>query len=637
MPFVPKTWLNQDLSTPWDAAGAIDMETRLAAYATTSRVYDVEKPPYNAVPDDFFLDGVATASSTTFTSATANFQPSDTGAYMVVLKAGASGGQDHHGTITYVNSTTVTMQSAAGRSQSSCRFYLSRNGNQGAAIQSAIDDAHDAGGGAAFLPGVGYYTGQTLILKNRVTLRGAGVKSTLLHLGPAVNAPVVKNDQTLNNAAGLTTIEDIWIDGNRGRQTNPTTTLTAQYNPGAGSITVASAAAFTEPVGTILIGSNYLEYTGVSGTTLTIGGGGLYGSTDAIGSNGATVTYLKCHGVMLAANPTSAGGTLEENYDPHHRMERVFVKNVLAYGVACWGMSSSVFDDVWSEYAEYCSFRSSWDSFWSNCVSGVCGRIGFYLRGSSTQLVNCKAWFCGGSSPTEGWGFLVEGPAVAEEGCRILSACNAQDNKADGFYLRLAQRVVLSGTASSNGVSSPGTYVGCRIDSCTNGSIDLACTERVASPNNSQRNALHFANTFQNSTAMKVRVTHAAATGSAVLTPLTAGSVISGSVDLSINGMGGTKAVSQAGASTLTPDPYEATTYLVTATGNFTVAAPSNSHIGAPLSFQILNSGAAVTVTWNAAFKRSGTPTTTSGHTNTYDFRWNGTNWIQVGLQTGVV
>lgn len=632
--YTPHNWSDGDT---WNGDAVDTIENRLdaafedvEAVTMPQRIYNVDKAPYSAVSDVMFFDGVATSGSATFTSATANFQPSDTGKYIVILKAGASGAQDYHGTITYVNSTTVTLQSNAGRSQSSCRFYLTRGGDSGPAIQSAIDDAAAAGGGVVYLPGVGYYTGQGLVLKNRVTLRGAGVKSTFLHLGPSVNAPVVRNDQTLNNAGGLNTIEDIWIDGNRGRQTNPTTTLSAGYTAGASTLSVASATNFDLLPTTILIGSNYLEITAVSGTTCTIGGAGLYGSTDASALSGATVTILKCHGIMLTPNPTSAGGTIEEQYDPHHTLRRIHVKNCKAYGVAMWGQSTSTLDDVWVSYADYCNFRSSYDTFMSNCVSDQGGRIGFYFRGSSTNAVNCKSFYSGNTSATEGWGFLLEGPSSQEEGCRTLASCNAQDNKAEGYYLRLAQRVQIQGTASSNGTSSPGTYAAMKINGASLGTVDLVCTERVASPNNSQQNAIEILNTLATTTAMKIRLTHAAATGSAVGTAIKSGSTLTGGVDLSINGMGGTLAGTY--AATYTPDPYQATNHLITLTGNITIAAPSNAHYGCPLNFVFLQDATGGrTITFNAVFKKSLTATTTANTRTSIGFIYDGTNWVQTG------
>jgi hypothetical protein len=116
------------------------------------RSFDVTHPPYNAVPDAYFTDGVVNG-TTAFTSATANFVSGDATKHITILNAGSSGQQPLTTTINSVtNSTTVVLTNASGQTQTGRKFYLGRGGDQTAAIQSAIDACSAAGGGRCSFP-----------------------------------------------------------------------------------------------------------------------------------------------------------------------------------------------------------------------------------------------------------------------------------------------------------------------------------------------------------------------------------------------------------------------------------------------------------------------------------------------------
>ena len=591
--------------------------------------YNIEDPAFGAIPDAFFQDGAATGASTAFTSATAAFVAGDAGKQIVILAGGVSAAQDHHTTIASVtNGTTIVLTQAAGRTVSPARFYVSRGGDSTTAIQNAINAATAAGGGTIFCPGPGYaITGLTL--KNRTWLRGAGIRATMLHLLANSNVPVVMNDCTLNNSATTCAISDIWLDGNRINQSDVTTTISGTaYTAGNNVLNVAATGSFL-PNGEVLIGTTRYSYQNIgSATQFTQFGGGDRGTTDASQIIGATVTQHKANGIFFGCQPYNTGGTNQEHYDPHHLIENVFIKNVKGDGIQIWGQSEARIRSVWVNYCDHWGFVPSYDTWITECTSDTAGRGGFFFGWSSTHAVACKAFYSGGNVAAEGWGFLFQGPTSIEEGTKIATALVAQDNKADGFYLRNAQRVVLQGMASSNGTGTIGAYTGVKIDGCTNGIIDVACVERVASPNNAQQNALRLLSTAISTNGMQIRISHGATAGTTVGSAITSDSVLTGGNNISINGMGGTTA--PAYAATYTPDPYAATTHIIGAlTGALTINAPTNAHVGCPLTIILSQdtTGGRV-VTWNAIYTNAPAFPTTRLQTVAYDFIYDGTNWV---------
>jgi hypothetical protein len=351
------------------------------------------------------------------------------------------------------------------------------------------------------------------------------------------------------------------------------------------------------------------------------------------------VTQIKAVGVHLGLDPFNTVATIAEAFDPHHLLENVFIKNTKGDSFQEWGQSETRLTQVFAMYSDEISFRPSFDTFMQSCTSEKAGRMGFFIRNSEVKGTNCKAFESGGVTAAEGFGFLFEGPPNSlEEGTKVFSSSGAQDNKADGFRFRNAQRCMVQGTASSNGTSAAGTYVGVKLDGeTTNCVIEVVCTERVAEPNNAQRNALSVE---ANCKANTIRVKHAAVTGSVVLTAITPGSVLTGGNDILINGMAGT--VPPVFAAEYTPDPYTATTHIIGAlTGNITIAKPSNEHLGCPLRFIFLQDGTGGrTITWNGAFSTTYADTgNTLGKKLIIDFIYNtvSSKWQQVYISQSAV
>lgn len=107
---------------------------------------DLPNQPWQFSPETYgavgngkvFADGV-TNGTTTFTSATAGFTSADTGKHIMINGGNGNPGVPVLTTITFVNSTTVTLGSAAGASATGCAFVYGTDDT--AAINSAISAA----------------------------------------------------------------------------------------------------------------------------------------------------------------------------------------------------------------------------------------------------------------------------------------------------------------------------------------------------------------------------------------------------------------------------------------------------------------------------------------------------------------
>lgn len=106
---------------------------------------------YGAVDDGKILnDGFITASSSTFTSATASFTSADVGKTILVKYAGTSSGHLLTTIAGFTNSTTVTLTGAASTTANNAYFVYGTDNTQ--AIQTAVNAADAAHKGTVYLP-----------------------------------------------------------------------------------------------------------------------------------------------------------------------------------------------------------------------------------------------------------------------------------------------------------------------------------------------------------------------------------------------------------------------------------------------------------------------------------------------------
>jgi hypothetical protein len=92
--------------------------------------------------------------------------------------------------------------------------------------------------------------------------------------------------------------------------------------------------------------------------------------------------------------------------------------------------------------------------------------------------------------------------------------------------------------------------------------------------------------------------------------------------------------------SSITPTCALGNYFTINATNNtaFTINAPTNPANGMRITIEISNTsgGALGTITWNAVFKMNAFPSPGNGNSTAIDFRYNGTNWRQVGTPVAV-
>ncbi len=133
-----------------------------AGGAASLPAIDVTLSPYNALGDGLeVLDGATTASSTTFTSATANFVAGDVGKRIIIDGAGLEGnfgtigGTNVRGPLvttiaSRTNATTVVLANAAAVTLTSARFVYGTDDTT--AIQSAFNQMASLPGGSIIFP-----------------------------------------------------------------------------------------------------------------------------------------------------------------------------------------------------------------------------------------------------------------------------------------------------------------------------------------------------------------------------------------------------------------------------------------------------------------------------------------------------
>jgi hypothetical protein len=134
------------------------------------------------------FDGAITTATNIFTSATANFTTADVGKMISIKGAGPQNASDAsiymmQAFITdYVDAQTVLTNINATTTVTGARFTYGTNDKP--AVQKALDIAYNAGGGIVYLPPGSYRgnSGDTLTINSNVTLIGAGMGATKVHM-----------------------------------------------------------------------------------------------------------------------------------------------------------------------------------------------------------------------------------------------------------------------------------------------------------------------------------------------------------------------------------------------------------------------------------------------------------------------
>lgn len=153
-------------------------------------------------------DGVTAVGSATLTSASASFTPADVGKTVSIPAAGTSGGTLFTTIASRESATTVTLSATATAAVTGAQVAITTDDT--AAIQAAIDAASLAGG-TVYLPAGEYLA--NVVLKNRVTIRGAGRNSTI-RSRPNTSAAVIGTPTDATKVYAIA-VKDLQVNGNR--------------------------------------------------------------------------------------------------------------------------------------------------------------------------------------------------------------------------------------------------------------------------------------------------------------------------------------------------------------------------------------------------------------------------------------
>ncbi len=434
-----------------------------------------------------------------------------------------------------------------------------------AAIQGAIDAASAAGGGVVFIP-QGLYTIRQIVVKDRVSLRGAGHLATRLFLEAGQNKHAVINYVSSNGTTDPNAlyyeVMDLCIDGNKANNTS---------------------------------------------------GNGIYFSRNP----------------EFTPATNDAGGDSDLQWENQATVENVLLLRCKDDGYESTGIGDHRLVNVMAEHCDGNGFTPAYDAQLSNCLASNSGLAGFNLAGPNAHLGTCKAYYSGKVDDTKP-GFSITGKHVQ------LAACEAQDNWGPGVQMDGTYGCVIHGKFESNSKAGVGAFPGVDLWNSHYNVISFSGGERRADGTNSgQQNSVQLRS---GCVGNQINLTHWCETWvpATIGTAIQGGSTaISGNTIIVNNQLG---AQNIAYAATITPDPYAGGKVIVgTLTGNITVNAPSNAHIGCRLSFKFTQDATGGrTITLNSTFKKSWTPTTTANKINTIEFEYDGTNWIQVGGTVGI-
>jgi hypothetical protein len=153
------------------------------------------------------------------------------------------------------------------------------------------------------------------------------------------------------------------------------------------------------------------------------------------------------HGISFATNPatTLQGGTGLEQFDMHHVIQNVRVRKCHGDGVHLVGRSAIQLENVHCQYNDGYGFFSTFDTNFTHCEADQNGKAGFYINNGSVRLGVCKSYL-NGQVDGVGAGFEFGSNAAGA----TTAACEAQNNKGQGFFLNGANRCNIHGIADSN-------------------------------------------------------------------------------------------------------------------------------------------------------------------------------------------
>jgi parallel beta-helix repeat protein len=189
------------------------------------------------------------------------------------------------------------------------------------------------------------------------------------------------------------------------------------------------------------------------------------------------------HGIKFNVNPANSNATGDAWFDTHQHVRNVRIRYCHDDGVNAAGRSEMRFENVYVSGCWGNSFNTSYDTFMANCSSENAGLEGFYLDNGDIMLSNCKAWDSGKITASRGAGFRIENSFAYA----LLSSCSAQNNFAQGFYLRNTNGSILqSCVADSNNFGAGNAadlFAGVELSNTSNCLIDFTSMQGYQSGN----------------------------------------------------------------------------------------------------------------------------------------------------------
>lgn len=202
-----------------------------------------------------------------------------------------------------------------------------------------------------------------------------------------------------------------------------------------------------------------------------------------IDGNKANNTTTATDGIQAITNPLWTAATNDNasvGWDMHNAVTDVHVWYCKGNGYIANGRSEM---NVTRTFIRECNghgFSSSADTQFSQCVAGVNGLAGFYLGyQGSIRLTACKAWYSGQVTAAQGHGFWLQG---INSGSVVLSGCEAQDNKAAGYFLDSSYACAIQGAADSNSTSGAGAYPALLLSNSHGNRCDVVGVDRAGTP-----------------------------------------------------------------------------------------------------------------------------------------------------------
>lgn len=202
-----------------------------------------------------------------------------------------------------------------------------------------------------------------------------------------------------------------------------------------------------------------------------------------IDGNKANNTTTATDGIQAITNPLWTAATNDNasvGWDMHNAVTDVHVWYCKGNGYIANGRSEM---NVTRTFIRECNghgFSSSADTQFSQCVAGVNGLAGFYLGyQGSIRLTACKAWYSGQVTASQGHGFWLQG---INSGSVVLSGCEAQDNKAAGYFLDSSYACAIQGAADSNSTSGAGAYPALLLSNSHGNRCDVVGVDRSGTP-----------------------------------------------------------------------------------------------------------------------------------------------------------